>query len=156
MKKKILAGLGSGVLFLGATGPVAFAAPISSSNDAALTGATIIRFEDITPGQYVSLTLENLTISTITYYEPDPTFTPKINVGNDVRQGKWVPPTDKYLYNLFAQGDDLYFDFAANVSAFGLQIGKTNAVQSLTAWDRAGNLIETVEVPDMTTWINPN
>jgi hypothetical protein len=156
MKKKILAGLGSGVLFLGATGMAAYAAPISSITDDALTGATIIRFEDITPGQYVSLTLENVTISTITYYEPDPTFTPQINVGNDVRQGKWVPPTDKYLDNLSAQGEDLYFDFATRVSAFGLQIGKTNAVQSLTAWDRAGNLIETVEVPDMTTWINPN
>ncbi|MEW6519085.1 MAG: PEP-CTERM sorting domain-containing protein [Thermodesulfobacteriota bacterium] len=156
MKKSFLAGVGSGVLFLGATGLVASAAPISSITDEALTGATIINFENVTPGQYVSLTLENVTISTITYYEPDPTFTPQINVGNDVRQGKWVPPVDKYLDNLFAQGQDLYFDFDIDVSAFGLQIGKTDAVQSITAWDSAGNPLETIEVPDMSTWINPN
>ncbi len=127
MKKRFLAGVGSGLLFLGTTGLAAYASPISSITDEALTGATILRFEDVTVGQYVSLTLDNVTISTITYYEPNPSWTPLINVGNDVRQGKWVPPVDKYLDNYYADGHDLYFDFANNVSAFGLQIGRTNS-----------------------------
>ncbi|MCK9294508.1 MAG: PEP-CTERM sorting domain-containing protein [Desulfobulbaceae bacterium] len=157
MKKRFLAGVGSGLLFLGTTGLAAYASPISSITDAALTGATILSFEDVTVGQYVSLTLDNVTISTITYYEPNPSWTPVINVGNDVRQGKWVPPTDKYLDNYYADGHDLYFDFATNVSAFGLQIGRTNSSDvSLNAWDSAGNLIETVAIPDMSLWTNPS
>lgn len=154
MKKKILAGLGSGILFLGATGLAASAAPISSITDEALAGATIINFQAQTPGKYESLTIDNVTISTITYYAPDPTLTPMITVGNNVRDGKWVPPVDQYLDNDL--GTDLYFDFATTVSAFGLQIGKTDSAVSLNAWDSAGNLIETVEVPVMTTWVNPN
>ena len=153
MKKKILAGLGSSVLFIGATGPVAFAAPISSITDEALTGATIIRFEDITLGRYESLTIDNVTISTIPYDEANPGLTPLINVGNDVRQGKWVPPVDKYLDN--DSGTALFFDFATRVSAFGLQIGKIDSAVSLNAWDRAGNLIETLELPVMSAWTNP-
>ena len=89
MKKRFLAGVGSGLLFLGVTWQAAYASPISSITDAALTGATILRFEDITVGKYESLTIDNVTISTIKYYEPDPTFIPTINVGQDVRQGKW-------------------------------------------------------------------
>ena len=156
MKKRFLAGVGSGLLFLGTTGLAAYASPISSITDKALTGATILRFENVTVGQYVSLTLENVTISTITYYEPNPDWTPLINVGNDVKQGKWVPPVDKYLDNYYADGHDLYFDFANNVSAFGLQVGRTNSAVSLNAWDSAGNLIETVAIPDMSLWANPN
>jgi hypothetical protein len=156
MKKRFLAGVGSGLLFLGTTGLAAYASPISSITDEALTGATILRFEDLTLGQYESLTIDNVTISTITNNDPYPIFIPTINVGNDPRQGRFVPPVDKYLDNHSAQDDDLYFDFANTVSAFGLQIGKTNAVLSLSAWDSAGNLIEEIEVPDMSTWINPN
>ena len=155
MKKKILAGLGSGLLFLGATGLGAYAAPISSITDAALTGATIINFQNLTLGQYESLTIDNVTISTIPYDEANPGLTPLITVGNDVRQGKWVPPVDPYLDNGTA-GTALFFDFATRVSAFGLQIGKTDSAVSLNAWDRAGNLIETVEVPVMSAWTNPS
>jgi hypothetical protein len=155
MKKRFLAGVGSGLLFLGTTGLAAYASPISSITDEALTGATILRFEDIDTGKYESLTIDNVTISTITNNDPYPTFIPTINVGNDPRQGRFVPPVDQYLDNHSAQDDDLYFDFANTVSAFGLQIGKTNSVLSLSAWDSAGNLIEEIEIPDMSTWINP-
>lgn len=111
-------------------GNFAYASPITSAGDSALSGATIVDFTG-SNGSYSSLTIGDLTISGSSF-----------SVGSSacVYAGNSSP----CVYS----GTSLTFSFANGASAFGFQIGAVNEPSALTAYDALNQVIEIVTVPD--------
>ncbi len=113
------------------------ATPISSSGDVALTGSTLIDFNSEALGSFGSRVFGGVTISGIGG---------NLTVSND-GNGQYVPPQDNFLDNRFG-GVGFNFAFSSTLSAFGMQIGATNAGQVLTAYDSLNNVLETLAIPN--------
>ncbi len=115
----------------------AFATPITSNADSALMGATVIDFNSEAIGTFSSRTINGVTFSGVGV---------NLTISND-SNGQYVPAQDTFLDNR-SGGGSFNFLFGSSVSAFGLQIGATNSVQTLTAYDSLNNVLETLVIPN--------
>lgn len=112
------------------------AVPITSPLDPALSGANVVTFESQALGSYPSLTIGGVTI----------TGAGDLTISND-GNAQYVPPQDQFLDNRLYSGS-FTFSFSNLVTAFGLQIGATNAPWQMTAYDSSNNVIDTLGIPD--------
>lgn len=106
------------------------AAPISSASDAALAGSTLVGFDNVIAGNYTSLTQGHVTIT-----------------------GSYSVSPNNCVYALghgscITSGTLLSFNFDRGISAFALQVGATNAVQGLNAYDVHNHLIASLNIPN--------
>tara|TARA_R110002049_G_scaffold72490_7_gene187553 strand:- start:136823 stop:137473 length:651 start_codon:yes stop_codon:yes gene_type:complete len=131
--------LASAVALVAGAGQVQ-AGVITSAGDSALIGATIETFDSAAlAANYSSLTLTDLTVSA------SGTFA--LETGSN---GSYVPPNpigDQFIRS-YQASPLLTFAFDSNVSAFGIQLGATNRIQTITAYDIGDNVIDTHTVPD--------
>ena len=114
------------------------ATPILSIGDAALIGATLETFNSAPLGSNTSRTINDITVSSAGALF---LFANSPNSANAPPS----PPGDIYIS---ATTDPLSFTFNTNVSAFGIVIGATNLPQTLSAFDSADNLIESLAIPN--------
>ncbi len=125
---------------IGAASISAFASPITSSGDPALTGATVIDFESVTTGEYASLVLPGVTINGISS-----TMTICDGCGGG---GGSYGDVGRSLQN--TGGSPVSFDLVFDnvVSAFGIIGGALNSGWTYTAFDDSNNVIETLNITD--------
>lgn len=141
MKNKFAA---AGAAVLLGVSAQAFAAPVTSSADPALSGGTVIDFESQAPGSFTSLTIGNVT------------FSPSggDGSGNIAPWGGSYNATGVYALENGAIGfTSLTLTFASPVSAFGFNWGASNEDWSLTAYDSGSALLESYILPQ-TWWSN--
>ena len=113
----------------------AHASVITSISDAALTGASIQTFDDVASGYYDSLSLPGVTI-----------------VGNG---GPMHIDNDNGMYGMGGMNLNNYFGspssfdliFDAPVTAFGIYGGAVNSPWVYTAYNAAGQMLETYTTP---------
>lgn len=127
----------AGISLLALAG-AAGATTITSTGDAALTGASIESFNSAAIGDHSSQTVNDISISISAG-----TFS--FSTGSN---GQFVPPNPAGDVFILATSQLLRFDFNSNVSAFGINVGATNQEQTLSAYDFADNLIEALVIPD--------
>ncbi len=132
MKKKLLVGLAFGMMMTGMTG-MASATLISSSFDAALSGGSVITFEGVSVGRYVSLVLDGVTF---TAQDHDFSLSDMFS-GNYNMTGRYLDNQDN-SNNGFSS---IRFSFDSLVSAFGFNLGSSNYFWNLSAYDAADNLL---------------
>ena len=128
---------------LAGTAQNALAGPITSPADPALVGGTLVDFNSAPLGSFSSQTFGGVTIAGNMTISDD---------GN----GIYAPPApqgDRFLDNRL--GGPFEFTFSSLISAFGMQIGATNDVQQLTAYDALNNVIEFVTIPDQVSGPEP-
>ncbi len=109
---------------------------ISSSSDAALTGATVENFNATTPGSYTNLNTGIVTLSGNDTLFIENTFTNGYNA------------TGNYLANQNSGFTVLTLDFSSTVSAFGFNWGASNESWVLAAFDVNNVLLGSYSVPE--------
>ena len=120
----------------------AFAAPITSSADPALSGGSVIDFESQALGSFSSMTIGNVTFST--------------SGGNGAGYitnnwgGSFNATGINSVDNTESGFTSIQFTFANSVDAFGFNWGASNEDWSLSAYDSSNNLLETYLMPQ--TW----
>src|SRR5665648_93529 len=116
----------------------AFAAQITSASDAALNGASIINFESITAGEYKNLLVGDVNFSTI---NNESLYISNNYAGSYNTQGQSLQNT--YSSNAF---NTLNISFTNTVSALGFNLGASDEIWTLSAFDINRNLIETFNI----------
>jgi hypothetical protein len=125
---------------LAAASVSAFASPITSSGDPALSGSTLIDFSSVAVGDYTSLVLPGVTINGI--------GSPMTVCDGCGGGGGSFGDVGRSLQNTGGSpiSFDLLFDNA--VSAFGIIGGALNNGWTYTAYDSSNNVIETLNIND--------
>lgn len=113
------------------------ATPITSPADPALTGATLQDFNSASACFCtISVDFGNVEVT-------GPTI--GVHTGSN---GQYVPPNPPGDIHVGGTNEILRFTFDSPVNAFGILVGVTNAVQTITAFDTGGFLIESASIPD--------
>jgi len=118
---------------------------ITSSSDSALSGSSLIDFESAPTGAFTSLTLKGVTFSTPT---GEVGFVNSDYAGQYNTQGQSLKNT--YASNAF---NSLRMDFAKTTNAFGFNWGASNVKWTLTAFDSANQVLDSILLP-LTTGSN--
>jgi hypothetical protein len=114
------------------------AAPITSTADPALAGATLQDFNSVATGEYASLALPGVTINGL-----GGTMTICDGCGGG---GGAFGDVGLSLQNTFNSPISFDLVFSTAVSAFGIQGGAFNSPWTYTAYDALNNVIETLNV----------
>lgn len=113
------------------------ASMITSTNDAALTGATVQTFDTVASGTYASLALPGVTIqgngSPMTV---DNTWTSQYGISGQT------------LHNNNSSPISFDLVFSSAISAFGIWGGAVNNSWVYTAYDSNNNILESITTPD--------
>jgi hypothetical protein len=118
----------------------AFGSQITSASDPALSGASIINFENQTAGIYGSLTIDNVTFTANNnHLQIDGYF-----AGNYNTTGRLYLDNGTYSNEGFSS---MTFTFSGAVSAFGFNWGASNESWVLNAYDASNNLLESFALP---------
>ena len=118
----------------------AHATLISSSGDAALAGGTVIDFEAFAAGVYSSVSTAGVTFSA-------PNTGEDLYINSDYAgQYNTTGQSLQNTYNTNAFGD-LLIQFDSAVNAFGFNWGASDAQWTLSAFDAANNLLDSVLMP---------
>ena len=134
LKKLSIIAVGFTVVGLGSVDQ-AQAALITSSSDQALAGGSTIDFESAKPGNYNSITQENVTFSTPSGQVE---FISDAYGGEYNTQGQSLQNT--YDLNGF---NSLKISFATATNAFGFNFGASDLPWTLTAFDATGSVLDT-------------
>lgn len=119
----------------------AFASPLTGTSGTAapaVAGATaLVTFDGQRDQTFASLTLPGVTIS---------------GIGGSLRiddqyAGAYNSRGSHYLDNAMGDTDGFRFDFAAPVGAFAFNFGASNVAWTLSAFNAAGTLLESVQAP---------
>lgn len=138
---KLVQALAAGILALSAWAGTATAAPIVSTSDPALAGATVETFNSVTQGSYASFTVNDVTVQSASVL---------VTTGSN---GQYAPPNPSGDVFLLSSNSTISFSFNTAVSAFGIVVGATNYEQTLSAFDAGDNLIESLTIPNQVSTI---
>lgn len=139
LKKFSMVITGATVVALG-TGTSARAALLTSPTDSELLGSKVIDFETAPLGSFSSLTLGDVTFSTTSG---------RLAYISDWYSGEWNAQ-GKSLQSSYEDNvtfTALKIDFANPVTAFGFNWGAADEFWSLTAFDSAGNVLDSQYLP---------
>lgn len=117
------------------------AAPITSSSDAALAGASTINFDNQTAGKYTNLSIDDVSFTAI-----DNDFSiANQYAGSFNTNGMYLDNSD-YSSNGF---DSLRIDFTNSTDAFGFNWGASNNDWLLTGFDASGSALDAITLPEV-------
>lgn len=139
LKKFSMVMAGAAVIALG-TGTSARAALLTTPTDSELLGSKVIDFETAPLGSFNSLTLGDVTFSTTSG---------RLAYISDLYSGEWNAQ-GKSLQSSYENDvtfTALKIDFANPVTAFGFNWGAPDELWSLTAFDSAGNVLDSQDLP---------
>lgn len=109
------------------------AAIITSTSDAALNGATVETFDSVTSGDYASLALNGVTVNGLgSPMTVNSTHTSQYGIAGQT------------LHNSSSSPQSFELAFDNTISAFGIWGGAVNNAWTYSAYDIAGNLIESI------------
>jgi hypothetical protein len=103
------------------------------------TLAAVVDFESVALGSYSSFISGGINFSLTSG---------DITVSND-NNGVYVSAApDTHFLDNRSGGADFIFSMATPVNEFGLQIGATNSIQTLSAFDSGNSLLGSISIPD--------
>lgn len=120
----------------------ALASPITSASDPALSGSTLVDFESETVGVYYAYQGGyTTTVGHVNFLGP------RVYVdANTAIAGNYNTTGARYLTNGSAT-KVFSINFPSPVSAFGFNFGASDITWTMTAYDAAGNVVETMAIP---------
>lgn len=139
MKKFMVICIGVGICVVCTQVARAGISIITSPSDSALTGATVIDFEGVTPGVYTSLAVGNVTFTANDKF---------LRIDNSY--DGWFGTAGYYLDNwtyIEPGFSSMTIDFDTEASAFGFRWGAVDSVWSLSVYDTSGASLGTFYLP---------
>lgn len=131
-------------VLIAAFGGSAYAAPLSSESDTALTGAALVDFESGPSGNWISQSFgSSLTVTALnTVAAPAASF----SVDSDY-SGSYNTRGRLHITNHGSEFQSLRFDFGGTASAFGFLFGASDSSWELTAYNSGGTALESMTIP---------